>query len=131
MINPMQSNPPSTQITIESISPQQRTMLTTHLQWLNQYADDDDDRATFEEYFLANDMPHQILDTTSEGTYHTNHIIQIRCTPYHDEGGPSLITGIFYDDSIYDPNQLQCLIQEFDTYFSLCYTQNEGVTKPS
>jgi hypothetical protein len=70
---------------------------------------------TRDHYNEENDPPRVLLDAWISG-YETR-IIHLYAHPYHDEGGPNILTGFFrqWDDDW----ELEELLQNFDTDYSI------------
>lgn len=51
-------------------------------------------------------------------------MLVVSCSPYHDEGGHSILTAWFRD------GELDAVAQEFDTYHDMIWTRSMGINEP-
>lgn len=130
------------------------TMLTVHLRWLNLHHERNDeelmrtddgsgglahyfmiweaegkDKAGKKQSFTTEDVPKLLHDSgwLQGGPYVRRRVLMVSATPYHDEGGPAVLTAFFEaDDSEVAETeggwdsvhgQMRMLIQEFDTEY--------------
>jgi hypothetical protein len=131
-----------------------RLVLETHAAWLNGWHEhmDEDTRVKLDDYWLdlgdtGVDGPVLLLDTWSTirdeehwnagARYGEDHrMLVIECTPYHDEGGSSVLTAFLerdWQDGVlgYEAGEweLRCLVQEFDTIHDLLMSEGKLVWK--
>lgn len=109
------------------MTPHTEEMLKVYTDFLNAWhaAQDDEDcrvtRAMYDEY---EDPPYIIFEHTE-----ATKVIALHCNPYHDEGGPTVLTGFFEDESRYGDGVakwvLTDMIQEFDTMRLLIYRESK------
>jgi hypothetical protein len=116
------------------LSDEDEKMLEVFTDWLNKHheANNEDYRLTRDSYNEYSDPPRVLFDIARDGS----RTIQLYANPYHDEGGPNILTGFFeYDDGIRFDNEskrmepmvepawyLRAMVQEFDTLHALIWT---------
>lgn len=101
--------------------------------WLEENGDEcdgEDLRVTRADYDECNDSPRILNDWADEGqTYRT---MTIYCSPYHDEGGPTLLTAFYSNYSITRAAwQLDAVTQLFDTMHQFIFNNGSLANTPS
>lgn len=94
-------------------------MIEVYSEWLNQHhaANGESFRVSRSNYDEYNDPPQLLLDSDKilSGSIYERRIITLICSPYHDEGGPAILTAFF------DGNHLHTMLQHFDTDDSIIF----------
>jgi hypothetical protein len=57
-------------------------------------------------------------------------MLTIRVNPYHDEGGPALLTAFFSQMDPTDPWALDAIVMLFDTTYQMIWTDGNYTSMP-
>jgi len=98
---------------------QSEKMIEVYSGWLNRHhaANEDDHQVLRAHYDEWDDPPRVLLDThLLTRTIYERRIITLICSPYHDEGGPAILTGFFDDEGT-----LRTMLCNFDTDDSVIF----------
>ena len=102
-------------------------VIRVYKDWLNAMIDRNDDEGviphvTREMFDDFNDPPRTVLNQiVFKGSIYERLYLVMICSPYHDEGGPTILTAIFSLNDYDHAWVLEEVLAEFDTDFELIF----------